>query len=52
MLSIPLHVSNIHYNDFDFEADVERERQSYIAWQGRVEDWRQLKCREAIEKFK
>ncbi|KAM7451254.1 hypothetical protein ABFA07_001297 [Porites harrisoni] len=32
-------------------ADVERERQSYIAWQGRVEDWRQLKCREAIEKF-
>ena len=52
LLSIPLHVSNIFWNDFDFEADVERERQSYIAWQGRVEDWRQLKCREAIEKFK
>ena len=48
----PLHLSNTHKNDFDFEADVERERQSYIAWQGRVEDWRQLKCREAIEKFK
>ncbi|XP_078383943.1 coiled-coil domain-containing protein 180-like isoform X2 [Oculina patagonica] len=32
-------------------ADVERERQCYISWQRRVEDWRLLKCQVAIEKF-
>lgn len=32
-------------------ADVERERQCYITWQRRVEDWRQLKCQVAVEKF-
>ncbi|KAJ7372226.1 hypothetical protein OS493_019670 [Desmophyllum pertusum] len=32
-------------------ADVERERQCYISWQRRVEDWRQLKCQVAVEKF-
>ena len=35
-----------------FQADVERERQCYITWQRRVEDWRQLKCQVAVEKFK
>lgn len=32
-------------------ADVERERQCYISWQRRVEDWRQLKCEVAIQTF-
>lgn len=32
-------------------ADIEREKKCYICWQKRVEDWRVLKCKEAVEKF-
>ncbi|KAK2566086.1 Coiled-coil domain-containing protein 180 [Acropora cervicornis] len=32
-------------------ADVERERQCYICWEKRVEDWRVLQCNLAVNKF-
>lgn len=32
-------------------ADVERERQCYISWQRRLEDWRLLKCQVAVASF-
>lgn len=34
------------------KADVERERQCYICWEKRVEDWRVLQCNLAVNKFR